>query len=332
MFLFDVGFQLSYCAVIGIVSIHPLLNNLWAPKFFILKKLWQISSVSIAAQIGVLPLSLFYFNQFPSLFLVSNIVILPCLGFILALGVFVIVLSLLNILPDFLVAIYSTIINYLNVFIAWIAQHEEFMIKHISFSILRLVSCYILIIAIIRCLNKFSINRLKYALVSIIILQLIIVFEKYQTLQSNEIIVFHKNRQSAIGLKKMDVLHMYSDLDTTLQHEMINNYTVGKRVSQTFFNPLKYYYQYNSADLLVVDSLGLYNFKTINPKYILLIQSPKINLNRLIDSIAPRLIISDASNYRTYEDRWRQTCLKRKLPFYQIRKKGAFNINLDTLN
>ena len=80
--MYQVGFQLSYLAVIAILWIQPWLYNFYQPRYYIIKKLWGIITVSIAAQVGVLPLSLFYFHQFPGLFLVSNIIILPFLRII----------------------------------------------------------------------------------------------------------------------------------------------------------------------------------------------------------------------------------------------------------
>ncbi|GAL69023.1 competence protein [Jejuia pallidilutea] len=59
----------------------------------------------------------------------------------------------------------------------------------------------------------------------------------------------------------------------------------------------------------------------------LLRQSPKINLNRLIDSLKPKQIIADGSNYKSYIEHWELICKKRKLPFHQTSKKGAFVLN-----
>ena len=78
--------------------------------------------------------------------------------------------------------------------------------------------------------------------------------------------------------------------------------------------------------MLVIDSLGVYNIKSFQPDYVLLRQSPKINLNRLIDSIQPKYIIANGSNYKTYISQWERVCKKRKLPFHQTSKKGAFII------
>jgi competence protein ComEC len=68
-FLFDVGFQLSYLALFFILWLQPILSNTWEPKNKIIKYFWDIITVSFAAQIGAMPLSIYYFHQFPGLFL-----------------------------------------------------------------------------------------------------------------------------------------------------------------------------------------------------------------------------------------------------------------------
>ncbi|MEM7381068.1 MAG: ComEC/Rec2 family competence protein, partial [Bacteroidota bacterium] len=69
LLLFQPGFQMSYAAVIAIVSVYPHLMKFWLPGNIIVRRIWQLSSVSLAAQLGVLPISLYYFHQFPALFL-----------------------------------------------------------------------------------------------------------------------------------------------------------------------------------------------------------------------------------------------------------------------
>jgi competence protein ComEC len=57
---------------------------------------------------------------------------------------------------------------------------------------------------------------------------------------------------------------------------------------------------------------------------VLLTNSPRINLNRLIDSLKPKYIIADASNYKSYAQRWKTTCMNKKIPFHSTYEKGAF--------
>lgn len=92
MFLFQVGFQMSYAAVFSIAWIYPKLQRFWYPENYFIRKPWQLLSVSLAAQLGVLPISLFYFHQFPALFFISNLVVIPFLGAILGIGFFVVFL------------------------------------------------------------------------------------------------------------------------------------------------------------------------------------------------------------------------------------------------
>jgi competence protein ComEC len=146
-FLFKVGFQMSYLAVLGIVSIQPILYKLWQPKYLILDYPWQIFTVTLSAQAGVVPISLFYFHQFPGLFFISNLVVIPFLGLILGIGLFVILLALINMLPDFLVVLYSGIIHSLNTFIAWVAEFEDFLFRDIPFPLIQVICAYFIIAA-----------------------------------------------------------------------------------------------------------------------------------------------------------------------------------------
>lgn len=75
--IYDIGFQLSYLAVFGIILIQPVLNKLIEVNNPILKWIWSLTTVSVAAQLTTFPLGLFYFNQFPNLFWLSNFIVIP---------------------------------------------------------------------------------------------------------------------------------------------------------------------------------------------------------------------------------------------------------------
>lgn len=131
--LFQVGFQMSYAAVFAILWIFPLLQKFWFPKNKIVRYFWQLLCVSIAAQIGVLPISLFYFHQFPGLFFISNLLIIPALGMILGVGILIIFLALIDWLPSQIVWAYNEVIGQINGLIAWVAQQERFIFQSVSF-------------------------------------------------------------------------------------------------------------------------------------------------------------------------------------------------------
>ncbi|MFD1163653.1 ComEC/Rec2 family competence protein [Hwangdonia seohaensis] len=328
LFLFDVGFQLSYLAVFAIVAIDPMLYNLWRPKNWFLDKYWHTLTVTVSAQFGIIPVSLFYFHQFPGLFFISNLVIIPFLGLILGLGILVILLAAINILPNFFAEIYGYIISGMNGFVGWVSKQEAFLLKDIAFGLVYVFTFYLGIIALVKFLKKRSFSNLKLLLVSVICIQCAFIYTHYKN-TSNEFIVFHKSRYSLLGNSVNHSLLVAHDFDslTASKNKIIKDYTVGNHIKTIKKDTLKSIYILNDKTLLVVDSLGVYNIKSFQPDYVLLRQSPKINLNRLIDSIKPKNIIADGSNYKSYIKQWEAICEKKKLPFHQTSKKGAFIID-----
>src|SRR5690606_29121183 len=236
-FLFDVGFQLSYTAVFAIVWIQPVVYKWWVPKLRPVNYLWQLFTVTIAAQIGIIPLSLYYFHQFPGLFFVSNLVIIPFLGIILGFGILVIVLTLLNILPGFIADFYGSIISTMNNFIAWIARQEDFLFRDINFNWLLLITSYIFVVCFVLMLRQFHPKRMITLLVSVLILQITFIYNKYESQKNNSLIVFHKNRESLLGFHKNNTLTV-SDQN---YHEksVIKNYKIENNIKTVEFGNRK---------------------------------------------------------------------------------------------
>lgn len=326
MFLFEVGFQLSYLAVIGIVSIQPILFNTIKTRFWFINKILILLTVSVAAQIGVLPLSLYYFHQFPGLFFLSNVVVIPFLGFILGCGIAVIIMALLNIPYNFIVLIFDKSITLMNQFFNWVSLQEAFIFRNVSFSIIMVISAYILIVYAYRSVVKTNFKNAMLTCLFIIIFQIIFLYNNYSTGNNNEFVVFHKSRKSLMVEKNRGNLKWYHNLDSTEMKTdyIINSYSVGNFIKTSTTDSLKNVYSFKNETLLALDSLGVYQNLSFKPDYILLTQSPKINLNRLVDSFNLKTIIADGSNYKSYIKRWEKTCDKRKIPFHYTGEKGAF--------
>lgn len=326
MFLFDVGFQLSYLAVFGIIWIQPRLYKVYKPRFKIVDKFWQLITVSFAAQVGILPLSLFYFHQFPSLFWLSNLIIIPFLGAILIGGILIIFLSLLGFLPPFLATLYGFIISLMNNFVGWISKQEQFLWKEISMSLLLMVSLYILVIFAARFLIDKSARKLSYFLISVLIIQSVLVFETHQKKIKKEFIVFHKSRNSVIGIRAGEQLLVHHDLDSLgiQKSNFITSYRIGENVDQVFNNKIPSFFEFEKQQILVIDSLGIYQLIGLKNPIVILQYSPKINLERLIKMINPKQIIANGNNYKTFVNRWKVICENEKTPFYYTGINGAF--------
>jgi competence protein ComEC len=125
----DLGFQLSYLAVAGIVGLQPILLRMWAPSNRVLDYFWQMATVTLAAQLITSPLTLHYFHTFPTYFLVANLLIVPLSYIILCAGVPFLLLawipmvgSTLGAIVDFLLFIQNEITYTLQEFPAALWQ------------------------------------------------------------------------------------------------------------------------------------------------------------------------------------------------------------------
>lgn len=90
--LFDVSFQLSYVAVLGIIYLYPILFELYQPSHRITHFFWSLVCLSLAAQLSTFPLALYYFNLFPTWFLLTNLIVVPAATLILP-GGFLLILA-----------------------------------------------------------------------------------------------------------------------------------------------------------------------------------------------------------------------------------------------
>ena len=324
-YIFQVGFQLSYSAVFSIVIFQPYIASLFRTKNKISGYLWKIASVTIAAQIGVLPLSLFYFHQFPGLFILSNILILPFMGALLAMGFILIFMILIGLNPVLVSQFYGWCISLLNNFVNYIASLDVFVLKNIPFSLALCVGFYLLLIAVSFLLKKLSFRNVAFVLMSVLTIQLVFIYEKGEN-STEEFIVFHKSRSTEVGLYDGEKFNYFTSNIQTIP-SIINDYKIGKNIEGTKPSVLKNIYRFKEKDILLIDSLGFYSISNYSPKIILLTNSPKINLARLIIDLNPEIIVADGSNYKTMIARWKKTAHNKKIPFHITGEKGAFIIN-----
>lgn len=327
-YLNQVGFQLSYAAVLSIVLIQPQLFNLYKGESRGIKYFWGILSVTIAAQIGVLPLSLFYFHQFPGLFFLSNLIILPFLGLILGTGILVMLLALVNLLPEFLANAFGWMIGTLNRIVELIAAKENFIFENISFSLALCITSYFVIAGSILLSKRISFRRISFFLIAVLLLQVTFISEKISA-NSTEAHVFHKSRNTVIGIKKDKQLKLFHNLENPpLSFSFIKNYSVEKGINQIQNLPMKNVFRINKTLILCIDSSAIYNIHDLRAPIVLLTNSPRINLERLIKSKQPQVIIADGSNFPSFIARWKKTAESKKLLFHATGEKGAYKVDL----
>lgn len=328
-FLFDVGFQLSYIALFFIIWLQPLLSSIWKPKYKVSKYIWDILTVSFAAQIGTLPLSIYYFHQFPGLFFVTNLIIIPILSIIMILGVLVMLLAAFNMIPVFLSQLLEWSIYYLNKIINAIASLEQFIIQDIPLHFYLLLSGYLLLFALIIWFKKPSFNRLAVILISIIILQFSYFKIEYKIQNEEEFIVFNSRKNTLIAERNGENILIYANdsiLKTAQKSSLLKSYRIGNLSTLEQKKRLQNFMFFNGKKIFVLDSSGIYP-KNIKPDIIILTQSAKINADRLFQIMKPKLVVADASNFKNIQKLWKASCKKQKIPFHATGEKGFYKLN-----
>lgn len=127
--LFDIGFLLSYTAVIGIVVLQKPISKMIYSKYKIINKIWEMTSVTVAAQIATMPFTIYYFHQFPIYFWLSNLFMTPISSIVIIGGM---IMLLIFFVP------------YVNVVVAWcvskmiyIMNYGVFWIESLPYSIIK---------------------------------------------------------------------------------------------------------------------------------------------------------------------------------------------------
>ena len=147
--LYDVGFQLSFMAVLAILLLNPLMQQVFPPHVQMehrwLKWLWGLTTISIAAQIGTAPLVAYYFGQLPTYFLLTNFIVIPLATVILYLALLCMAFSFWPLAVSWMTKILAAAVVLMNGMLGWIAQLPACSISGLHPSVLQVALVYVVI-------------------------------------------------------------------------------------------------------------------------------------------------------------------------------------------
>lgn len=327
-FLFDVGFQLSYLALFFIMWFHPIIAALFKPKTKFIKYGWTILSISVAAQIGTLPLSIFYFHQFPGLFFITNLLVTPVLTFIMILGIIVLLLASIGYTPTLLTVPLEYGIYALNSIVHFVASFEQFLIKDIPFDSYHLLLFYAIIIASILYLKKPTFPKIVIVFSLLIVLQINQLYTKFKVKNEQEWIVLNSKSSSVILERNGNKVSLFTDdkfKETDFTSTIVRSYLVANYSHIKSKRRLSNLMYFNNKSILIIDSTSIYP-KQLQPDILVLSNSPKLNLDRLLKTLHPKQVVADATNYTSMQKQWEATCKKQKIPFHATAEKGFFKL------
>ncbi len=311
--LFDVGFQMSFTAVLAIVYINPIINRKLYFKNKLSSYIWSLFTVSLSAQIGVLPISLFYFGTFPTYFFIANMIIIPVIGVIIYLCVLLVFISMFS---GFKLAVVGTIHEAVRVVL-------EFLIN------LVLKTVYL-----IETLPFAQISNLHLTLLQTIIAIIFIAT-----------IVIYLNRRlpkhliTALASLFIFVCSIIINLNSNKQDYIVVFNTVGRTDISLYIDNKKEYLDYNENGLIPHSSKNILllsenRFNNLTPSskmdmdIIILSKDRSFSMKKLNSIFNCNTIILDSTIPQYIKDKWIEECSSLDIEIHDVSKKGAFFIKI----
>ena len=197
--VFDVGFQLSFIAVFGIFWLNePILKNLPRPKNKIQDFLFNVISVSLAAQIATLPLVIFYFHQYSFLSIVANVIIVPFSEVIIIFSLLMTVLFAFKIEFSWLSFIYEKLVDFLLKSIHFFADQDWFFIKNIPLNWGELIILFVVIFLLRGLFLHQSKTMLRFLGIALLFFMVRIIVDFYQFKKTETLVVENFNQKTII--------------------------------------------------------------------------------------------------------------------------------------
>lgn len=335
--IWDIGFQLSYLALVGIVIFYPFIYKKIYFKNKILDWTWNITAVSVAAQLITFPLSLYYFHQFPVYFWLSGIIVIPISTVALYVGIALLAFSWV---PG---------LNFFLGFLLWLSlalmNSIIFLIEALPFAVIsgywienwEMILLYIVIFTAFLGLLK---NEFRYVLTALLLLVIVSSNQLVQLVKSGsqESIFVYKVKKNSL----VDYIYGHSSITVVdsslsknsnflmvnknnLTSKNIKNHKVIKigndEIANQHYNIRKNgMMQLGERSLYIPDSrlldgkIELSERPTVD--FLLLRDSPKFkNVTDIQNFIDFKYLVFDASNSDYRLSKWKRECAENSIPF-----------------
>ncbi|WP_188505704.1 ComEC/Rec2 family competence protein [Parapedobacter pyrenivorans] len=342
-FIIDIGFQLSYLAVLGIVFLYPLMRAAFPVGNRLVRPIVEYTWMSVGAQAGAGPLAAFYFHQFPVYFLPANLLIVLPASSIMYLG-FGLLLVPPGQVASWIGIALEKLILLTNASLSYIEQLPLASIGGIWLTWWQDALIYILIVMAVISLAA----RKKYGVYAVLGCTTLLVCSSFSTtLQSDdrqEIVLFNVRRNLAIGLVDERKVWLYSNLasvdDRTIRYSVLPKLEAHVPIENIHFIPQDSNYhdhqlyvkggviQFDNTRLLVYDGTATYGGR-LDVDILVLRNNPRKSLQTLLATINCRLLLLDGSNFDSTIDRLVTEAGALDIPVYVLKDNFAYVWKLD---
>lgn len=339
-YLWSVGFQLSYLAVMGIVIFNEPIYRVFYIKNKWLDKIWQLVSVSTSAQLLTFPVCIYYFHQFPNLFLIANLLAVPLSAIILYAEIMLVACSWIPFAATWLGNLVTGLVWFMNKMILWINELPFAVWDNIPATVL---STCLLYAAMLFWGAWLLLKNKKYfwiGLSSIAVFTLAGAFNNLQSSRQQKLIVYNVPQHKAVDFISG---RQYCFIgDSVLRYDgLLQNFhlkpcriwlQLNKRTdSLAGVSSSGMFYGFHNKKILIADK-ALY-FDTLAEKIdldlLIISKNPGISISRLANTFNTKQIVFDASNPPWKIKKWEKECMALNLNYYSVARSGAFMYNIE---
>lgn len=320
-FVFDVGFLLSYAAMLGILVFAPNMLKSWQIKNTFLKYCFESGIVSIAATISTLPITLYYFNQFPTWFVLCNLVVVP-LSFVVLLLSFLLVFKI-----AFVDLIINALVKLMLVFIGFFSEGKFSYINYIHFNSLDALFLTCLTLLLYFFLMRKNFIGIALAFILLITWQCYNLYDSSKSKLSKTLTIYCVKGKSSVLLKNRN-LALYNNTDSLgFQYSLSNHFV-------TFNYAMKCHRNFNFLDLKQQKMVILNTPNRLpicdksNVTHLLVANNFCLNPTLFSQFKKLKLVVVDASNRLEIIHKTVYLCRKFGIAFYDVRKSGAYTMEL----
>ncbi len=342
-FIVDIGFQLSYLAVLGIVFLHPVMRTMFSTGNRLVRPVTDYIGMSVGAQAGAGPLAAYYFHRFPLYFLPANLFMVLPASAIMYIG-FAMLLLPDGQLAGWVGAALAQLIWATNAALQYIEQWPMASIRGIRAAWWESLLVYALMTAVAMAI---MVPRKQWVYGALVCISLLVGASFFGMLNDagRQAIVFNVRRNLAIGLVDGEEAWLYTDLpsidDRTIGYSVLPALEPHAPVDGIHFIALDRIYldqqvyakggvlQFGDTRFMVYDGTYTYDGH-MEVDVVLVRNNPRGSLASLLEAVDCRQLVLDGSNDDLTIDRWRAEARAAALPLYVLKDNFAYVWPLET--
>lgn len=326
-YLFDVGFQLSYAAVVSIVYFQPRMAVLLPVNAKALQWLRDLMLVSIAAQAGTAPLTLYYFHQFPVYFLLTNLIVIPLATAVLYLGLGYLLLSFVPVLSNLLGILLRFLLQLMNASVEriqelpgavaslWVDWWQAFLLAG-------------MVVALGALLYKPRFISYTIALSLGLSMLLTSLYQELELRSSSELVLYADRQATHLELRQGRGMVVYTT-DSLRFALVADDYRRSRHLDQPLFvqDSISRFLQLNQLRILLLQDERLHRKESTHPlkvDVLIIANGIKPRAEELLNIVEPRICVVDLSIGNWYVRRLQQHCREKGIAFHAVVDRGAY--------